>query len=200
MVHKEPIESIFKIMYENTEQKKLHKLAEQGKLHKDYKNICKYFQGKVQNHEINIDDIYKYMQLYKLSTENLLVDQSKLSKKLANFFINYLRYIKLPNNKLGTYMGEFYIAGTNFVENMSELIQDIQLNDKVKVVAESNNPYDVKAVKVLTENNKKLGYIPKNKNHFPSSMLQNGEKLLGQIKKLEWEQDEFIIRIMLYCK
>ncbi len=118
----------------------------------------------------------------------------------AKLFVHYLQEIVLPDASLGIYMGEFYVTGTNFIENMSELIQSMKINDRVRIVAEANNPHDFRAVKVLTKDKVKIGYIPKNKNHFPSAMLQNGEKLFGQIKKVQWEQDEFIIKIMLFCK
>jgi len=119
MVYNEPLENIFKSIYENTELKLLHKLANQ----------------------------------------NLLLDQKKLVKVVTKLFLYYLKEIKLPNSSLGLCVGEFYLAGTQFIDNMGELIQSLNINDKVSLVHEKNNPYDKRAVKVQTTDNIKLGYI-----------------------------------------
>jgi len=119
MVYNEPLENIFKSIYENTELKLLHKLANQ----------------------------------------NLLLDQKKLVKVVTKLFLYYLKEIKLPNSSLGICVGEFYLAGTQFIDNMGELIQSLNINDKVSLVHEKNNPYDKRAVKVQTTDNIKLGYI-----------------------------------------
>ncbi|MEA3521881.1 MAG: HIRAN domain-containing protein, partial [Campylobacterota bacterium] len=90
-------------------------------------------------------------------------------------------------------MGIFYIAGTQHVSNMSELFPTLKINDTVKLIREKENPYDAKAVKVITGNGEKLGYIPRNFNHFPAFMMDNEEILLGEIRKLQWEQERFSI-------
>lgn len=192
----------FKSLANVLTNKQRKKLVKKGSKHKDYADIVNFFQDKFNNNILNIKDVYIYVNQYGLNSKQLAVDSKLKAFAPATLFIQYLKEIILPDPTIGIYMGEFYVAGTNFIENMSELIQDMKINDKVRIVEELNNPYDFRAVKVLTKNKNKIkiGYIPKNKNHFPSAMLQNGEKLFGQIKKVQWEQDEFIIKIMLYCK
>ena len=190
----------FKALASVLTNKQQKKLVKKGSKHKDYADIVSFFQDKFNNNILSIKDIYIYVNQYGLNSKQLTVDSELKVFTPAKLFVHYLQEIVLPDSALGTYMGEFYVAGTNFIENMSELIQGMKINDRVKIVAEENNPYDFRAVKVLTKDKVKIGYIPKNKNHFPSAMLQNGEKLFGQIKKVQWERDEFIIKIILFCK
>ncbi|QOY55700.1 HIRAN domain-containing protein [Candidatus Sulfurimonas marisnigri] len=192
------LESTFKSMYEQTDNKLLYKLTKQGQSHKEYKSIRKYFLKKIKDGDINTDDIHSFMELYRLPTKSLLIEQKKLSKITAKLFLHYLKEIKLPDSSFGVCLGEFYLAGTQFIDNMSELIQSLQINDKVVVVSEKNNPYDNRAVKVLTTDNIKLGYLPKKMNYTPSYILGNGNELFGFIKKLEWDKERFSIKIMLY--
>ena len=199
MIINPSLENVFKSMYEQTDNKLLHKLTKQGKSHKEYISIRKYFLKKIKDGDINTDDIHDFSELYRLPNKNLLVEQKKLSKITMKLFLHYLKEIKLPESSLGVCLGEFYLAGTQFIDNMSELIQDMNINDKLLVIAEKNNPYDDRAVKVLTSENIKLGYLPKQMNHVPSYMLNNGNKLFGLVKKLEWNKDDFSIKIMLYC-
>ncbi len=198
MIINPSLETIFKSMYEETDNKLLYKLIKQGKSHKEYKSIRKHFLKKIKDGDINTDDIHGFMELYRLPTKSLLIEQKKLSKITAKLFLHYLKEIKLPDSSLGVCLGEFYLAGTQFIDNMSELIQSLQINDKVVVVSEKNNPYDNRAVKVLTPENIKLGYLPKQMNHVPSYMLNNGTELFGLVKKLEWKKENFSIKIMLY--
>ena len=190
----------FKSLIEVLTVEQQKKLIKQGSKNKGYTDIVTFFQDKFNNNILDITDVYPYVEQYRISLEEFRVDSKTGALSPASLFIHYLKEIALPDSTLGTYMGEFYVVGTNFIENMSELIQEMQLNDKVKIVAEPNNPYDPRAVKVLTKNKIKIGYMPKSKNYFPSTMLQSGEKLFGQIKKIQWERDEFIIKIMLFCK
>jgi len=190
----------FKSLANVLTNKQQRKLVKKGSKHKDYAEIVSFFQDKFNNNVLNIKDIYIYVNQYGLNSKKLNIDSKLKAFTPAILFIHYLKEIVVPNSNLGTYMGEFYVTGTNFIENMSELIQDMKINDRVRIVAEVNNPHDFRAVKVRTKDKVKIGYIPKNKNYFPSAMLQNGEKLFGQIKKVQWEQDEFVIKIMLFCK
>jgi len=199
MIYNDKLENYFKVLYENTELKLLQKLAKKGVKHKIYTDIVQYFQKKLDDNEINIELIYEFMDTYNLEKNLTLINPSKTADKLARLFLFYIKDIKLPDLSLGVCMGEFYIAGTQFIDNISELIQELNLNDKVNLIHEKNNPYDIRAVKILTSQNIKLGYMPKNMNHFPSFMLENNAELFGVIKKLDWQQDNVSIKIMLYC-
>lgn len=128
------------------------------------------------------------MKLYNLANVSLIVTQSKLAKITTKLFIYYLKEIKLPNSSLGLCLGEFYVVGTQYIENISELIQNMQVNDRVNVVSESDNPYDNRAVKIQTTDGMKLGYLAKQINYIPSYILNNGKSILGVIKKLEWRE------------
>ena len=192
MINNDKLIIEFKSLAKVLSPKQRRKLIAKGSKHKDYNYIVDSFQTKIENSAIELEDIYSYVNEFGRNDDNTL-DPAKL-------FLQYLEDIVVPNPAIGIYMGEFYVIGTNFIENMSEIMQGMKINDTIKIISETSNPYDTRAVKVLTKGNVKIGYIPKNKNHFPSAMLENGEKLIGQLKRLQWKQDEFNIKIMLYCK
>jgi hypothetical protein len=196
----ESLESVFKTIYTNTELKLLTKLAKKGVTHKEHKSMQKYFLAQIKNGDITESSVHSFMELYKLPNKSLLLTRKQLAQTVAELFYFYLKEIKLPDSSLGICLGEFYIAGTQYANNISELIQSLELNERVVLVLEEDNPYDAKAVKVSTSTNNKLGYIAKRLNHVPSYMLKNGENLFGVIKKLEWKNGSFDIKIMLYCK
>ena len=200
MIDNEPLESIFKTIYANTELKLLKKFAKKGANHKGRKSIQKYFLSEIKNGVITESAIYNFMELYKIPNKSLLLSPKQLAKTVAELFYFYLKEIKLPESSLGICLGEFYVAGTQYASNMSELIQSLQINDRIVLISEEDNPYDKKAIKVMSSENQKLGYIAKRLNHIPSYILQNGENLFGVIKKLEWKNGSFDIKIMLYCE
>ncbi len=83
--------------------------------------------------------------------------------------------MKFPDNSLVVCIGEFYIVGTKHIDNMSELLQGLKINDEVILVNENNNPYDSQAVKVQTTDKVKLRYLSKNMNYIPLYMLDNAK-------------------------
>ena len=55
------------------------------------------------------------------------------------------------------------IAGTRYVDNQ-DVFKRLEKNDPLLLEREADNEYDSNAIKVLTTNGEKLGYIPKKDN------------------------------------
>ena len=196
--YKTELQNEFKVLFELLTKKQCQKLIKKGSKHKEYPSIIQHFNQKLKEETLCIKDLKTYQDLYKLPSDTFLINLDIASETAAKLFIHYLQEIITPDRSLGICMGEFYITGTQYINDMSELIQELNINDQVQVVSEPKNPYDHKAVKVLTKDNVKLGYIPKSLNNFPSYMLENDEKLFGLIKRAQWREENFSIKVMLY--
>ena len=90
-----------------------------------------------------------------------------------------------------------FIAGTTFIED-KELLKSIKINDHLILKREVDNKHDKKAILVLTQNNKKLGYIPRKDNIIFSRLLDAGKLLTATIKEIDLKKDFNTIKISIY--
>lgn len=72
------------------------------------------------------------------------------------------------------------IAGTRYVDNQQAFI-DLKKNTPVLLEREPYNDYDSDAIKVLTTNGDKLGYIPKKDNKVFSRLMDAGKILHARV-------------------
>ncbi len=190
----------FSKLYKYLTKEQRNALIEQGSKHNEYSSIVGHFKHALEESEISIDDIVRYQSEVRIDNNAFLLNIDSAANCAAALFIHYVQEIMAPDSSLGIYMGMFYIAGTQYRNDISEVMQTLKINEKVQIVHEPKNPYDKKAIKVLSQKGEKLGYIPKFMNYFPYSMIDDGQQLIGQIKKLQWAQDEYKIKVMLYCQ
>lgn len=80
---------------------------------------------------------------------------------------------------------ETYVAGTVHIENIDSICNDLKIGDNLKFLREPNNKYDKDAIMIKTENNVKIGYVPKNDNIVFSRLMDAGKFLFGKIKNIE---------------
>lgn len=71
-------------------------------------------------------------------------------------------------------MMDFHIAGFTYGDGL-EVIDELTLGQKVKLVCEPDNPYDPEAVAVYYKK-AKLGYVPKDRNSLLSTLLYFGHE------------------------
>lgn len=190
----------FSMLYKYSTRDQRNALKEQGSNHNEYSSIVGHFKHALEESDICIDDIVRYQSEVRIDNNVFLLNIDSAANCAAELFIHYLQEIMTPDSSLGIYMGMFYIAGTQHISDISEKIQLLKLNDRIEVIHESLNPYDAKALKIMTSTGIKIGYIPRALNIFPYEMIDNGEKLIGQIKKLVWTENSYSIKVMLYCQ
>ncbi|GGL43448.1 HIRAN domain-containing protein [Sporolactobacillus putidus] len=70
------------------------------------------------------------------------------------------------------YFLDFHIAGFTYYDGL-DVIEELTLGKSVDLVVEPDNPYDPEAVAIFYQN-KKLGYIPKDRNTMISKILYFG--------------------------
>ncbi|WP_288394695.1 HIRAN domain-containing protein [uncultured Vagococcus sp.] len=67
------------------------------------------------------------------------------------------------------HLADFHVAGFAYHDGL-EVIDELTLGKSVTLVAEPDNPYDPEAVAIFYTD-KKIGYIPKDKNSLFSTLL-----------------------------
>ncbi len=70
------------------------------------------------------------------------------------------------------HLADFHVAGFAYYDGL-DVIDELTLGKPVSLVAEPDNPYDPEAVAIFYRD-KKLGYIPKDKNSLFSTLLYFG--------------------------
>lgn len=76
-----------------------------------------------------------------------------------------------------------FVAGTTHLKDRS-VLEDVAKGDKVKLRREDNK-YDEKAILVLDEKDRKLGYIPEKDNLVFSRLMDAGKLLAGKVNDVE---------------
>lgn len=72
------------------------------------------------------------------------------------------------------------IAGTRYVDNQ-DVFKRLEKNDPLLLEREADNKYDSNAIKVLTIDGEKLGYIPKKDNCIFTRLMDAGKILHARV-------------------
>lgn len=78
------------------------------------------------------------------------------------------------------YLMDFHIAGFAYYDGL-DVIEDLTLGKPVKLKCEPDNPYDPEAV-ALYYKDKKIGYVPKDKNELLSKLLYFGHEQIFEAR------------------
>ena len=72
------------------------------------------------------------------------------------------------------------IAGTRYCDNQ-DVFKTLEKNDPLLLERESDNKYDSNAIKVLTADGEKFGYIPKRDNSIFTRLMDAGKILYARV-------------------
>ena len=72
------------------------------------------------------------------------------------------------------------IAGTRYCNNQ-DVFKGLEKNDPLLLEREADNKYDSNAIKVLTADGEKLGYIPKKDNSIFTRLMDAGKILHARV-------------------
>ena len=76
-----------------------------------------------------------------------------------------------------------YAAGTTHLKDQS-VLEEIHAGDRLNLMRE-NNKFDDNAILIITENNKKLGYVPEKDNLIFARLMDAGKLLKARIRTIE---------------
>lgn len=89
-----------------------------------------------------------------------------------------------------------YVAGTTHLEDKS-VLEKIEVGDRLSLQREDNK-FDENAILILTEDGKKLGYIPEKDNIIFARLMDAGKMLMAKISIIEKRGSFYKISIGIY--
>ena len=89
-----------------------------------------------------------------------------------------------------------YIAGTTHLKD-PEVLKSVKTGDMLKLQREDNK-FDAKAILVLNEAGRKLGYVPEKDNVIFARLMDAGKLLKAKVTDMEMKGDFHMIRIGIY--
>ncbi len=90
-----------------------------------------------------------------------------------------------------------YIAGTTHLKDKS-VLDEIEVGQKLPLKREINK-FDEKAIMLITENGKKVGYIPEKDNIIFSRLMDAGKLLSAKVTDIKARKGDFMqISIGIY--
>ena len=89
-----------------------------------------------------------------------------------------------------------YVAGTTHLDDQS-VLDEIEVDQKLTLRREDNK-FDSNAILVMTEDNRKLGYIPEKDNLIFSRLMDAGKLLNAKVTDIEVEWGFTKISIGIY--
>lgn len=93
-----------------------------------------------------------------------------------------------------------HIAGSMYVDNIMEIVDNLKLNDRLSVFREPDNKYDERAIVIKTQDGHKVGYVPKKDNVIFSRLMDAGKLLFAEIDDIKSSDNSVYIKILVYLK
>jgi len=91
------------------------------------------------------------------------------------------------------------VAGTTFLD-LDDIEPKLKKHQLLMLKREPNNEYDNNAILILTEEGKKLGYVPQDKNEVLSKLMDAGKLLFGRLDEKSWVDDWLKLDIQVYLR
>jgi len=90
------------------------------------------------------------------------------------------------------------IAGSYYVDNIDEIIEELKEGTKLQFFREPENKHDELAIVVKNQNNEKLGYVPRQKNPILARLMDAGKLIYGTVKKIENDDNYINIEMEIF--
>ena len=91
------------------------------------------------------------------------------------------------------------VAGTTFLD-LDDIEPKLKKHQLLMLQRELKNEYDNNAILILTEEGKKLGYVPQDKNEVLSKLMDAGKLLFGRLDEKSWVDDWLKLDIQVYLR
>lgn len=93
-----------------------------------------------------------------------------------------------------------HVAGTNYVENIDVIQENIVKGSKLNFFREKDNKYDELAIIIKDEKGNKIGYVPEDKNEVLARLMDAGKLIYGIVEGKEYIDNWLKIDISIYLK
>lgn len=96
------------------------------------------------------------------------------------------------------YLFDTHVAGTSYIENIEEIVYNLNFDDKLTCIREEDNEYDLQAIKLITDNDEKIGYIPQADNVIFARLMDAGKKLCARVRSIKLKGKWYKIDIAIF--
>ena len=91
------------------------------------------------------------------------------------------------------------IAGTTFLD-LEDIEPELKKHQLLVLKRETKNEYDDNAILILTEDGRKLGYVPQEKNEVLSNLMDAGKLLFGKLNEKSWVDNWLKLDVQVYLR
>ena len=91
------------------------------------------------------------------------------------------------------------IAGTTFLD-LEDIEPKLKKHQLLVLKREPKNEYDDNAILILTEDGRKLGYVPQEKNEVLSNLMDAGKLLFGRLNEKTRVDDWLKLDVQVYLR
>lgn len=92
------------------------------------------------------------------------------------------------------------IAGTSHIDNYEEVVDNLVLQERLELRREPLNEADSRAVAILDEAGRRVGYIPQSDNKVVSELLDEGQSLYARVQDIDVHKSWAEISIDVYVE
>lgn len=96
------------------------------------------------------------------------------------------------------YLFDTHVAGTSYIENIEEVVYNLNFDAKLTCIREEDNEYDLQAIKLITDDNEKIGYIPQADNVIFARLMDAGKKLCARVRSIKLKGKRYKIEISIF--
>ena len=117
-------------------------------------------------------------------SDNELVKQNQ--EELLQYLNSKELGVDLPNPfERDIFLFDTFVAGTTHIENIEEISEKINIGDKLKFYREFDNKVDHQAIRIETQENIKIGYVPQQDNVIFSRLMDSGKEIFAKVEDKE---------------
>ena len=91
------------------------------------------------------------------------------------------------------------VAGTSFLD-LDDIEPKLKKHQLLMLKRDPKNEYDDKAILILTEDGRKLGYVPQEKNEVLSNLMDAGKLLFGKLNEKTWVDNWLKLDVQVYLR
>lgn len=95
------------------------------------------------------------------------------------------------------FLFDSYVAGTSHIKDET-VFEEAKAGDRLVLQREPENKFDDKAILILDEQKRKLGYVPEKDNVVFTRLMDAGKYLYAKVDDIEKERSFWKIKIGIY--
>ena len=96
------------------------------------------------------------------------------------------------------YLTHFDVAGLMYVANVEDILDVLEVGQRLVLCREPKNKYDEYAILVQDEKRQKIGYMPRRMNHIPARLMDAGKLLIAKVISVRNTDGFYRVSIGIY--